>query len=61
MEKLDIDELAKDPGQLRQYFGNGGAEIVDSEGRVVAEVPPAIEPLVEDDHLPTIADSDWLD
>lgn len=61
VETLDIDELAKDPDRLRQYYGNGGVTITAKDGRVIAEVPPAFEPAPPDADELTIVDSDWLD
>ena len=69
MEKLRIEDLEREPGRLAQYFGSTGALIVDSTGEVLAEVPPAIEPVqinldeVEGDDADklALADSDWLD
>ena len=61
METLDIRELAKDPDRLRQYFGNGGVMITGRDGRVIAEVPPAIEPAPPEAEDLIIVNSDWLD
>ncbi len=61
MEILGIEDLANKPGQLRQYFSNGGVMITGRDGRVIAEVPPAIEPAPPEAEDLTIVNSDWLD
>lgn len=61
METLKVGELANRPGHLSQYFGNGGARIIDDHGKTIAEIPPAIEPIVDDEEASAVTDSDWLE